>query len=65
MSNADIQNSGQNDVSQELHCGKDALTDALGWFLQVLLATLAFTCLICKYLILFRNFFLLRYVKKF
>lgn len=29
-------------------CTKDALTDSLGWFLQVLLAGLAFTCLICK-----------------
>ena len=31
-----------------LHCGKDALTDMFGWFLQILLACLAFTCLICK-----------------
>lgn len=30
------------------HCGKDALTNMFGWFLQVLLACLAFTCLICK-----------------
>ncbi|XP_067003185.1 store-operated calcium entry regulator STIMATE isoform X2 [Anabrus simplex] len=29
-------------------CGKDALTDMFGWFLQVLLACLAFTCLILK-----------------
>lgn len=29
-----------------LHCPKDALTDVFGWFLQVLLACLAFTCLI-------------------
>lgn len=29
-----------------LHCSKDALTDIFGWFLQVLLACLAFTCLI-------------------
>lgn len=28
------------------HCSKDALTDVFGWFLQVLLACLAFTCLI-------------------
>lgn len=32
------------------HCGKDALTDTLGWFLQGLLAGLAFTCLIGTYL---------------
>lgn len=31
-----------------LHCSKDALTDMYGWFLQVLLACLAFTCLIGK-----------------
>lgn len=30
------------------HCSKDALTDMFGWFLQVLLACLAFTCLIGK-----------------
>ncbi|CAH1117356.1 unnamed protein product [Phaedon cochleariae] len=30
------------------HCSKDALTDVFGWFLQVLLASLAFTCLIAK-----------------
>lgn len=33
-----------------LHCSKDALTDFFGWFLQGILATLAFTCLIGKYL---------------
>lgn len=32
--------------SSGLHCPKDALTDVFGWFLQVLLACLAFTCLI-------------------
>lgn len=32
-----------------LHCSKDALTDVFGWFLQVLLACLAFTCLIGKF----------------
>jgi len=31
------------------HCSKDALTDTLGWFLQGLLAGMAFTGLICKY----------------
>ncbi|XP_017773579.1 PREDICTED: store-operated calcium entry regulator STIMATE-like [Nicrophorus vespilloides] len=31
-----------------LHCSKDSLTDVFGWFLQVLLACLAFTCLIAK-----------------
>lgn len=31
-----------------LHCDKDALTDNFGWFLQVILAGLAFTCLIAK-----------------
>uniref|UniRef100_A0A1B6C1Z1 Uncharacterized protein n=1 Tax=Clastoptera arizonana TaxID=38151 RepID=A0A1B6C1Z1_9HEMI len=30
------------------HCRKDALTGMLGWFLQFLLAALAFTCLILK-----------------
>lgn len=30
----------------EVGCSKDALTDVFGWFLQVLLACLAFTCLI-------------------
>ncbi|KAJ3648224.1 hypothetical protein Zmor_020043 [Zophobas morio] len=30
------------------HCSKDSLTDVFGWFLQVLLACLAFTCLIAK-----------------
>lgn len=29
-----------------LHCPKDSLTDVYGWFLQILLACLAFTCLI-------------------
>lgn len=33
-----------------LHCSKDALTDMFGWFLQVLLACLAFTCLIGNYI---------------
>lgn len=32
--------------TEGLHCPKDALTDVFGWFLQVLLAGLAFTCLI-------------------
>lgn len=32
-----------------LHCPKDALTDLFGWFLQVLLACLAFTCLVGKF----------------
>lgn len=32
----------------ELHCSKDALTDRYGWFMQFLLAVLAFTCLIGK-----------------
>ncbi|XP_058057106.1 store-operated calcium entry regulator STIMATE-like [Anopheles bellator] len=33
---------------QTLHCSKDALTDLFGWFLQGILASLAFTCLIAK-----------------
>lgn len=41
-------------TGEGLHCTKDALTDVFGWFLQVLLACLAFTCLIgecfCFYL---------------
>lgn len=32
----------------EYHCRKDALTDFFGWMLQVLLACLAFTCLVAK-----------------
>ncbi|KOB70904.1 Uncharacterized protein OBRU01_09469, partial [Operophtera brumata] len=32
----------------EPHCSKDALTDTYGWFMQVLLAVLAFTCLVGK-----------------
>lgn len=32
----------------ELHCSKDALTDNYGWFMQFLLAILAFACLIGK-----------------
>lgn len=35
-----------------LHCSKDALTDFFGWFLQGILATLAFTCLIGELLLL-------------
>nr|CAD7394814.1 unnamed protein product [Timema cristinae] len=42
MNNSELQG---NDESG-LHCGKDDLTDNFGWFLQVLLACLAFTCLI-------------------
>ncbi|XP_056639496.1 store-operated calcium entry regulator STIMATE-like [Diorhabda sublineata] len=34
--------------STSLHCSKNALTDMFGWFLQILLASLAFTCLIAK-----------------
>ncbi|KAF4518850.1 hypothetical protein B566_EDAN006701 [Ephemera danica] len=30
------------------YCGKDALTDQFGWFIQALLAALAFMCLILK-----------------
>lgn len=33
-------------LSEGLHCPKDSLTDVFGWFLQILLACLAFTCLI-------------------
>lgn len=36
-------------IWSELHCPKDALTDTYGWFMQFLLAVLAFTCLIGKY----------------
>lgn len=31
---------------QPLHCSKDALTDFFGWILQILLAGIAFSCLI-------------------
>lgn len=30
------------------HCSKNALTNMFGWFLQIVLACLAFTCLILK-----------------
>lgn len=33
-------------LNNDLHCSKDALTNFFGWFLQGLLAGLAFTCLI-------------------
>lgn len=42
-SSGDLQYSGS-------HCDKDALTDVFSWFLQGLLAGIAFTCLICKLL---------------
>uniref|UniRef100_A0A6P7FSB7 Store-operated calcium entry regulator STIMATE-like n=1 Tax=Diabrotica virgifera virgifera TaxID=50390 RepID=A0A6P7FSB7_DIAVI len=35
-------------TADDLHCSKDALTDKFGLFLQILLACLAFTCLIAK-----------------
>lgn len=35
-------------ISGGLHCPKNALTNVFGWFLQILLACLAFTCLIGK-----------------
>lgn len=45
----------------DAHCGTDALVGNFGWFLQGLLATLAFLCLISKawfYLhIIFNAFF--------
>jgi hypothetical protein len=31
---------------QPLHCQKDALTDFFGWILQIILAGIAFSCLI-------------------
>jgi hypothetical protein len=31
---------------QPLHCSKDALTDFFGWILQIILAAIAFSCLI-------------------
>ena len=33
---------------QPLHCQKDALTDVFGWILQIILAGIAFSCLIGK-----------------
>ncbi|KAL7028946.1 hypothetical protein ACKWTF_006048 [Chironomus riparius] len=33
---------------QPLHCQKDALTDFFGWILQIILAGIAFSCLIAK-----------------
>lgn len=38
-----------NNDSANLHCSKDALTNFFGWFLQGILAGLAFTCLIGKF----------------
>lgn len=35
------------------HCAKGALTGIFGWLLQFILATLAFTCLVGKYLVLY------------
>ncbi|KAK9876175.1 hypothetical protein WA026_011293 [Henosepilachna vigintioctopunctata] len=35
-------------AENDYHCRKDALTDFFGWMLQVLLACLAFTCLVAK-----------------
>ncbi|GJQ79122.1 hypothetical protein Trydic_g5375 [Trypoxylus dichotomus] len=46
--NKTIDTSEVNNHQGGLHCSKDALTDVFGWFLQVLLACLAFTCLIAK-----------------
>ncbi|KAL1110171.1 hypothetical protein AAG570_008248 [Ranatra chinensis] len=37
-----------NEKESHLHCGKNSLTGSFGWFLQTLLASLAFTCLILK-----------------
>ncbi|RVE40583.1 hypothetical protein evm_014767 [Chilo suppressalis] len=41
-------NNSSDFILYELHCSKDALTDNYGWFMQFLLAVLAFTCLIGK-----------------
>lgn len=41
-----------NNDSVNLHCSKDALTNFFGWFLQGILAGLAFTCLIGKAMII-------------
>ena len=35
-------------LSNTAHCGRDALTNSYGWFIQVLLASLAFMLLIGK-----------------
>lgn len=49
MNNSDNVNTfGQNLHWNNLHCNKDALTDGYGWFLQGLLAALAFSCLVAK-----------------
>lgn len=53
-SEVSIQSSGDvaapliNSTVDAMVCGKDALTDSYGWFVQVLLATLAFGLLILK-----------------
>lgn len=36
---------------QPLHCQKDALTNFFGWILQIVLAGVAFSCLIGKCLL--------------
>lgn len=41
-------NNSSDYMLSELHCSKDALTSTYGWFMQFLLAVLAFTCLIGK-----------------
>lgn len=46
--NSSLLTLGANTHWSNLHCSKDALTDFFGWFLQGLLASLAFTCLIAK-----------------
>ncbi|KAF2364205.1 Store-operated calcium entry regulator STIMATE [Trinorchestia longiramus] len=37
-----------NSSDEDAHCGRDALTNSYGWFVQLLLATLAFMLLIVK-----------------
>ncbi|KAA0200098.1 hypothetical protein HAZT_HAZT011367 [Hyalella azteca] len=40
--------SNNSSADDDVHCGRDALTNSYGWFVQLLLATLAFMLLIVK-----------------
>lgn len=41
---------------EDEHCSKGALTGIFGWLLQFILASLAFTCLIGEYVVVFFTF---------
>lgn len=46
-------------ISHDEHCSKGALTGIFGWLLQFILASLAFTCLIGEYVVVFFTFHLM------